>query len=261
MPSPFPGMNPYLEQEDAWYDFHESFMPRVRDLISVQVDPRYIVKIDEHIFIHEFSAEQRRFLGRADISVAQRIARADSGHQAAAAVLDAPAEGYLPAVDIERLAFLEIRDRRNRQLVTLIELLSPANKRPGCDRDQYLAKRQEILASTAHLVEIDLLRGGQRPPVEELPACDYCVLVSRCETRPRVGLWPLQLPNPLPVIPIPLRHPDPDAQLDVQAVLHDIYDKARYATYVYDGSPEPPLSPEQASWARQFVPERTGNDE
>jgi hypothetical protein len=97
MPSPFPGMNPYLEQEDAWHDFHESSMPRVRDVISAQVNPRYIVKIDEHIFIHVFSAEQRRFLGRADI---------------------------------ERLAFLEIRDRRSRQLVTLIEFLSTANKRP-----------------------------------------------------------------------------------------------------------------------------------
>ncbi len=254
MPSPFPGMNPYLEQEDAWHDFHESFMPRVRDLISAQVDPRYIVKIDEHIFIHEFSAEQRRFLGRADISVGRGLS--DSSRRTATAILEAPAEGYLPAVDIERLAFLEIRDRRSRQLVTLIELLSPANKRPGGDRDQYLAKRQEVLASSAHLVEIDLLRGGQRPPLEELPPCDYCVLLSRCETRPRVGLWPLRLRDRLPVIPIPLRDPDPDAQLNIQDVLHDIYDKAHYETYVYDGSPDPPLPREQEVWARQFVPPR-----
>lgn len=253
MPSPFPGMNPYLEQEDAWHDFHESFMPRVRDVIIAQVDPRYIVKIDEHVFIHEFSAEERRFLGRADISVAAGDGRGSGQTQAAIAVLEAPAQGYLPAVDIERLAFLEIRDRRNRQLVTVIELLSPANKRPGGDRDQYLAKRQKVLASTAHLVEIDLLRGGRRPPLADLPPCDYCVMVSRCETRPRVGLWPLQLRDRLPVIPIPLRHPDPDAQLDIQAVLHDIYDRARYATYLYDGSPDPPLSPEDEAWASQVV--------
>ena len=201
MPSPFPGMNPYLEQEDAWHDFHESFMPRVRDVISAQVDPHYIVKIDEHIFIHELSAEQRRFLGRADISVAQG-SPAVSGRSTASA-LAAPAEGFLPAVDIERLAFLEIRDRRNRQLITLIELLSPANKRSGGDRDQYLAKRHAVLASSAHLVEIDLLRGGQRPPLEGQPSCDYCVLVSRCETRPRVELWPLALTGPA------ARHPDP----------------------------------------------------
>jgi len=257
MPSPFPGMNPYLEQDDAWHDFHERFMPLVAEWISAQVDPHYIVKIDEHVFIHEFSAEQRRFLGRADISVARDLSRPDADRQTAVAVLDAPAEGYVPAIDVERLSFVEIRDRRNRHLVTVIELLSPANKRPGGDRDQYLAKRQEILGSTAHLIEIDLLRGGQRPPLEDLAACDYCVMVSRSEQRPRVGLWPLQLRDRLPVVPIPLRCPDPDARLDLQAVLHDIYDKARYETYVYDGSPEPPLSPDSETWARQFVPRQS----
>ena len=185
MPSPFPGMNPYLEQEDAWHDFHESFMPRVRDLISAQVDPRYIVKIDEHVFVHEFSAETRRFLGRADIAVGRQ--GTDTGNDRTTAVMESPAEGYLPAVDVERLAFVEIRDRRNRQLVTLIELLSPTNKRPGGDRDQYLGKRHEVLASSAHLVEIDLLRGRHRPPLVELPTCDYCVLVAKplsAGTRP-----------------------------------------------------------------------------
>jgi hypothetical protein len=229
-------------------------MPLVAERISAQVAPRYIVKIDEHVFIHEFSAEQRRFLGRADISVGRRLSSGDARPGTATAVCEAPAEGYVPAIDIERLAFVEIRDRRSRQLVTLIELLSPANKRSGGDRDQYLAKRQEVFCSTAHLVEIDLLRGGQRPPLEDLPPCDYCVMVSRSEQRPRVGLWPLQLGERLPVIPIPLRAPDPDSQLDLQEVLHDIYDKAHYESYVYDGSPDPPLSPEDAAWARQFVP-------
>jgi hypothetical protein len=234
MPSPFPGMNPYLEQADVWHDFHERFMPLVAERVADQVDPRYIVKIDEHVFIHELSAEQRRFVGRADVSVGQ-----------------APAEGYVPAIDSERLAFVEIRDRRDRQLVTLIELLSPANKRPGGDRDQYLAKRHEVLRSTAHLVEIDLLRGGQHPPLEQLPPCDYYVMISRSQQRPRVGLWPLHLRDRLPVIPIPLRGPDPDAQLDLQQVVHDIYDKARYATYIYEGSPSPPLNAEDEGWAKQ----------
>ena len=139
MPSPFPGMNPYLEQEDAWHDFHERWAPLVAERIAAQVDPRYIVKIDEHIYIHELSAEQRRFLGRADVAIGRAAAARE--RRAAAAVLGAPAEGYLPVVDVERLAFVEIRDRRNRQLVTLIELLSRANKRPGSDRDQYVADR------------------------------------------------------------------------------------------------------------------------
>ena len=251
MPSPFPGMNPYLEQADVWHDFHERFMPMVAERVADQVDPRYIVKIDEHVFIHELSSEQRRFVGRADVSVGRASSHADVGSEPVTAVCEAPAEGYVPAIDSERLAFVEIRDRRDRQLVTLIELLSPANKRPGGDRDQYLAKRYEVLRSTAHLVEIDLLRGGQRPPLEQLASCDYYVMISRTQQRPRVGLWPLHLRDRLPVVPIPLREPDPDAQLDLQQVLHDIYDKARYATYIYEGSPSPPLNPEDEAWAKR----------
>jgi hypothetical protein len=244
-------MNPFLEQEDAWHDFHESFMPRIRESICAQIDPHYIVKIDEHLFIHESADVPRRVFGRADVSVAGRPAEANV--QSATAVCEAPVDGYVPAIDTDRISFVAIRDRRNRQLVTLIELLSPTNKRPGGDRDQYLAKRHEVLSSTAHLVEIDLLRGGVRPPLEQLPACDYYVMVSRSETRPRVGLWPLQLRDRLPVIPIPLRAPDPDAQLDLQSVLHAIYDSARYANYIYDGTPDPPLKLQDERWAREVA--------
>src|SRR5262245_40164334 len=209
MPSPFPGMNPYLEQEDAWHDFHERAIPLLADRIGGQVSPRYIVKIDERLYIHEPSAEAKRFLGRSDVAVAElsRPAQAEGG----LAVLPAPAQGFVPAVDVERVSYVEIRDRRNRQLVNLMELLSPSNKQPGPDRDQYLAKRREILASQAHFVEIDLLRVGERMPVEPPPEGDYRVVVSRYEDRPRVGVWPVRLRERLPLIPIPLRDPDPPA--------------------------------------------------
>jgi hypothetical protein len=157
-------------------------------------------------------------------------------------------------VDRERLSFLEIRDRDGWQLVTVIELLSPANKYAGPDREQYLAKRRELLASAVHFVEIDLLRGGPRMPMENLPECDYCVLVSRVETRPEAGVWPIRLREPLPPVRIPLRPPHADAQLDLQPVLHRIYDAAGYEDYIYRGPPHPQLNAEDAAWARQFVP-------
>ncbi len=69
MPSPFPGMNPYLEQDDAWHNFHQQFIPLVGQMIVPQVRPSYIVKVEEHVFIHERSAVEREFLGRADVSV------------------------------------------------------------------------------------------------------------------------------------------------------------------------------------------------
>jgi hypothetical protein len=245
-------MNPYIEQDDAWHDFHERFLPLVAERIGTQVQPNYIVKIDEHVYIHEIPQEPRRFLGRADLSVTSTEHPARD--RAAAGVIEAPAYVQLPAVDVERLAFVEIRDRRSRKLVTVIELLSPSNKRPGPDRDQYLSKRGQILASSAHFVEIDLLRGGAPMPPADRPVCDYAVMVSRYEERPRAGLWPIGLRDRLPVIPVPLRSPDPDAQLDLQVVLDHIYDTSGYAYYIFDGEPEPPLRPDDAVWARTFIP-------
>jgi hypothetical protein len=160
----------------------------------------------------------------------------------------------IPGVDIERLAFIEIRDRKSRELITVVELLSPSTKRPGPDRDLYLNKRRQILASSTHLVEIDLLRGGLPMPPENRPDSDYAVLVSRAEERPRAGFWPIGLRDRLPVIPVPLRAGDPEARLDLQEILGHIYDAGGYAFYIYDGSPEPPLRPEVSAWARGFVP-------
>ncbi len=251
MPSPFPGMNPYLEQDDAWHDFHERFMPHAAEALAAQVDPNYIVKIDEHIYIHELPGDPRQFLGRADLAVARP--GAGPGAPAAAAVLEPPARVELPAVDVERVSFIEIRDRHSRQLITVVELLSPANKQAGPDRDQYLAKRRQILAGPAHFVEIDLLRGGPRLPLIGLPECAYYVLVSRAEERPRAGAWPIPLRDRLPTVPVPLRAPDADARLDLQALVNRIYDAARYANYIYQGVPQPRLSPEDALWAQQVI--------
>ncbi len=150
---------------------------------------------------------------------------------------------------------MEIRDRRDRDLVTVVELLSPSNKYPGPDREQYLAKRMELLSGTVHLVEIDLLSGGPPLPAADRPDCSYSVLVSRFERRLDAEFWPISLREPLPVIPIPVRAPDSDARLDLQAVLNQIYDDPGYGDYIYGGAPQPRLREEDATWARQFVAE------
>jgi hypothetical protein len=115
MPSPFPGMNPYLEQEDAWHDFHERFIPLVATILGGQLRPRYIVKIAKHIYVHELAAH-------------------DPDPTTVTGLLEGPARVRLPAVDQERLSYVEIRDRRDRELVTVVELLSPSNKHAGPDR-------------------------------------------------------------------------------------------------------------------------------
>lgn len=179
---------------------------------------------------------------------------ASTGRDAGAADIVVPVSAVLPeAVDIEKHRYITILDEDSRRIVTVIELLSPTNKRPGADREQYLAKRKELLRSQAHVVEIDLLRGGPRMPMEPGVATPYCVMVSRQEERPRVGVWPVALRDALPTIPIPLLEGDADASLDLQAVLTRVYDDFGYANVLYRNPPDPPLEEEDAAWARDLI--------
>jgi hypothetical protein len=245
-------MNPYLEQEAVWQDFHQSFMPGARAALAAQVAGGYVVKVEEYVFIHELGAEARQLIGRADVSVSGS-SRVKASATAVAAV--APAYVSVPAltVDEERHGFLEIRDRQRFELVTVIELLSPSNK-SGPDRAAYLNKRRRFLESGVNLVELDLLRGGVRLPMEGLKPCDYYALVARPEESPRGGIWAFRLADPLPTIPIPLRPPDPDASLDLKAILDRIYDEAAYEKFIYHTPPQPALDAIQEQWARNYLP-------
>jgi hypothetical protein len=255
MPSPFPGMNPYIEQDALWQDFQLEFLPEIRRRLVAQVRPKYIVMLDEHIYVQEIPPAPRRLVGRADVSLAApRKARAAKLGGGGVGILDAPAQVHIPAQDVRRVPFLEIRDRLGRELITVLELLSPANKRGGPDREQYVAKREQLLKSAAHFIEIDLLRGGRPMPLEKRPRCDYSVLVSRAEARPWAGFWPIRLREHLPKIPIPLRPADSDAQVDLQQILDHVYDATGYDDFIYAGQPDPRLSPKDATWARTFVP-------
>lgn len=253
MPSPFPGMNPYLEQPDAWQDFHNSFIPAIRDALSRQVSPHFFVKIEEQLFVHEPATEERLRIGRADVALSKAVT-IEFGSEPAVATLDAPEQlDVETAFDIEKHNYLEIHDRQRRDVVAVIEVLSPSNKQPGADRDLYLAKRRNILRSPANFVEIDLLRGGPKMPTNKTPVCDYGILVSRSEDRPKVGHWPIMLRDRLPKIPVPLRDPIPLAWLDLQEILHTVYDRAYYKDYIYQGTPEPPLSGADRAWAEELV--------
>jgi len=232
-------------------DFHTEFLSALRRLLAPQVGPKYVVQLEEHIYIHDLPPESRQRLGRADLSLVQpgpgELA------QAGLRLLVAPTEIRLPEQDVEKVPFLEVRDRQGRELVTVIELLSLSNTRSGDDREQYLAKRRELLRSAVHFVEIDLLRGWSPMPQEGRPECDYSVMVSRAEKRPAADFWPIGLRSRLPVIPVPLRSPDAAAQVDLQESLHRAYDGPGYEHFVYSGDPDPPLSPSDAAWARQLV--------
>ncbi|MCO5169086.1 MAG: DUF4058 family protein [Planctomycetes bacterium] len=156
-----------------------------------------------------------------------------------------------------REPFLSIFARGSAEVVTVIEVLSPTNKRgDGSEgRRAYLAKRRQVLHSEAHLVEIDLLRAGQRVPMARpLPAADYVVIVSRAPLRPECDVFPSSLRDPLPTVPIPLLG-DEAVEVDLQALLDSVYARAGYDLDVdYGREPVPPLSPEDAAWAAARSP-------
>ena len=249
MPSPFPGMNPWIEREGVWQGFHQRMIVRMGDAIAAQVDPRYFVMIEEHLYVQEEPERPYRSGARADVAITPRMAR-DGGPSLA--TLEGPVQVRLPMPELDPHIFLQIRDRESREVTTVIELLSPTNK--DRHRDHYYQKREQILTGTAHLVEIDLLRGGDPLPVPDRPECDYSVLVSRAERRPEADFWPIRLRDRLPTIPIPLHAPDLDATVDLQDLLHQIYDAGRYVRYLYDKDPQPPLRAEDQEWARGLVP-------
>jgi Protein of unknown function (DUF4058) len=250
MPSPFPGMNPYLEA--IGHDFHERLLPAAATYLVPQIRPRYIVLIDENVYLHDIPQEERRLIGRPDLSVIKSEWATMGG--AAAGVLEAPTQVLLPEQDVESVSYLKVLDRESREVVTVIEMLSPTNKRPGDHRAQYLAKRSAVRQSEAHLVEIDLVRGGQPMPAEGRPKCTYSVLVSRADRRPHADFWPFGLRDPFPPVPVPLKPGDGNAWLDLRSILDRVYDDSGYEDFIYQRDPEPPLTGDDDAWAGSFVP-------
>lgn len=252
MPSPFPGMNPYLERAGVWEEFHVEFMTRAKVHLLQQLRPNYLVRIESRMYIHE-PPHGDRFFGIADAGIIHNPG--NETKEGTVQTLPPPVTARIPEpVEIEKLRYLTIVSRSDGELVTVIELLSPTNKYSGPDRDLYRAKRREILRSKSHFVELDLLRGGPRMDYVNMPHCDYCAVVSRVEARPEVGVWPWRLRDPMPPIPIPVRSPDADARLELKAILDQVYDETGLQDYIYAGPPEPRLAPDDAAWAAPFLP-------
>jgi hypothetical protein len=250
MPSPFPGMNPWLEHPSVWHGFHHLYIARLCRQIAGQVAPRYVVDIDDDVYIHDESGETAgRF--RPDVGVSREEDSPWLGRGTSA--IQAPALVELPREDVERIAYLKILDGEGREVVTVVELLSPTNKRRGENRTSYLGKRRAILAGDVNLVEIDLLRAHPPMPPPDRPPCAYSVMVVRRGWGSVAEFWPIGLRDPLPIVPIPLRSDDLDARADLKAALDGAYDDAAYASRVYKKNPDPPLSPEDEVWARGFL--------
>jgi len=252
MPSPFPGMDPYLEGA-LWTTVHFSLSAEIVRQLAPKLRPRYLVLPAER-FVME--TPESVAIRTADIYPDVSVAELRSVAVTAQGTTIAPAPLELATIIPAPIPHvtIEIRDTANRQLVTAIEVLSPTNKR-GDGRQEYLAKRRRILLSTAHLLEIDLLRQGQRVPMQKpLPAVPYFIFLSRAERRPITEIWPISLKEPLPVVPIPLLPDDKDGALDMQQVFTTTYDLLGYDLAIdYTQPPEIPLTKEDVAWAEALL--------
>jgi hypothetical protein len=225
MPSPFPGMDPYLEGS-LWTTFHFALGAEIVRQLAPRLRPRYLVLPVERFLIETTDDVAITTSIYPDVGVA-RIG-VDSAPTRATTAVTAPLQLMTIIPEAVPHVAIEIRDTAHRQQVTAIGILSPTNKR-GEGRIEYLAKRRRILLSTAHLLEIDLLRQGQRVPMQQtLPPAEYFIFLSRADERPLTGVWPVALSQPLPTVPIPLLPGDPDALLDLQHTFTSAYDLLGY---------------------------------
>lgn len=255
--SPFPGMDPYLEASDIWPDVHSRLMNIFAEQLGLALAPDYLAELETQLVISRIDDEDKSLAARPDVSVT-RLNEPALAYTAAAAPLAAVAQPLRLRLPLEvptRLISIFIRHHQSRKLVTVIELLSPVNKRHGRARREYLQKRRSYLNSPVHLVEIDLLRAYPRMPFDSpLPHVDYLVLVSRAGDRPDCDVWPITVRQPLPTIPIPLLRPDPDQPLEMGQALHTAYQRARYDLRVdYRQPATPPLAADDAEWARTLI--------
>lgn len=258
MSSPFPGMDPFLEDPRIWPNVHHGVIAQIQRLLNETLRPRYFVRVEERVYISDETDPGRRVLVP-DLQVAakKRPQRANRppGDSRGLAIAEPVVLTTLLDEEI-RESHLRIVDPQGKAVVSVIEVLSPANKVAGArGRSSYLEKRAEMMRSQSHWMEIDLLRAGE-PIVarETLPEGDYFVHVSHVRQRPRGYVWPIRLEERLPVVGVPLGGDDPDAPLDLQAVLDAAYENGAYDLEVdYRREPSPPLPEGQRAWADSLL--------
>jgi hypothetical protein len=264
-------MDPYLEAADIWPDFHEAFASEIRAELNLLLPQPYYARLEvrPEVGIVDDAGVSRRIVP--DVTVVRTST--DAIAASATATLSERRTTLSASVEVTvaseplRHQFVEIRDaRRGHKLITLLEIVSPSNKRPGPDRRAYLRKQRDVLESDASLVEIDLLRLGERllpnaalaaylASLEPQPA--YIVLINRAwqrlGTEMACQLFTVSLRDVLPCIPIPLREGEDEVKLDVQWVFRQAYDRGPYSRGAvnYGEEPEPPLEGDDAQWLQQ----------
>lgn len=264
-PMIFPGMDPWLEDPQLWPGVHHALIIYLRDQLRPRIHPRYIAAVEDRVYVE--GPEQRRIAPDVWIqrSRSRQQTRLSESAHASATVLEADEPDVVEVPELEvHEPYLEILDRRSGQrVVTVIEVVSPSNKSPGTGRNLYVRKQQEVLRSSAHIIEIDLLRAGQHVvtvpewAAREQGEYDYLVCVNRASgIRERFELYRRTMRDRLPTIRVPLADDDPDVPLEIQAAIEQVYEAGNYLDRIdYRSSCQPPLRPEDQEWADKRLAE------
>ena len=255
----FPGMDPYLESPELWMGVHTSLIVYIRDQLRPGLSPRYVAAIEERVYVEE---PPRKIRPDVEILRARTRQRQPSSHAVATLAADAAVRVRAAREEVHE-PYLNILDlKNNKQIVAVLEVLSPTNKYAGPGRDSYLAKQRDVLASDAHLVEVDLLRHGPyvlaAPEVEVQSVLPYDYLVSVCPadepSRVEFDLYPRTLRQSLPRVAIPLADDDAPVVLDLQAAMAKVHEAGSYGDRIrYDQPCVPRLPRSDQAWADALV--------
>ena len=258
MNNPFPGMDPWLERH--WGDVHQALVTYARDELQERLPDGLLARMQDRVMVESLDGgsravypdvrviEQRRAGVPVDVSPASGPALAEP------LILHLQGEPAIESI----VEIIEIGS--HARVITVLEVLSPANKSPGAGSEMYLQKQRELADARVSLVEIDLLRSGRRV-LNATPAMlppeyrtTYQACVRRGYQRDSAEIYRIALRERLPVIRVPLRKGEPDVALDLQVLVDQAYRKGRYGMSIdYRGDPEPPLENDDAAWADELL--------
>jgi hypothetical protein len=259
MPSPFPGMDPYLENPFRWGGVHLRMLVAISTQLNRLMPTGYTTEIEQCITVSEGSEDEESIARRNPDVFAYEIEPSYGARRriGATALMEAPTSvTTLEAGDVRKHRRVLIQSIDGKTILTAIELLSPSNKSRGKSGRAYLAKPGECLAAGTNLVEIDLLRDGVRPPLgtPRPPISDYYILVSEAERRPSADIWAFTLRQPIPIFPIPLKAGMQPVPLDLKRCLDLVYDEGGYSSKIdYSEPATPPLNQPDAEWAAALL--------
>ena len=260
MPTPFPGMDPFIESSRLWSQFHTALIVAIQQYLTPQLRPKYRVEIEERTYqqLEFISAHTDDLVGIPDVLIEQskKLREAAVAYSAGDTEIITPLTAELPQYYDAKERYLEVRHLESQEIITVMELISPSNKIKGKGKEEYEEKRKKVLASYTHFIEIDLTRTGRVLPMKlhNGSVGDYRILVSRAPQRPRADVYAFKLRQPIPSFPVPLLQEDPEPIVPLNQLVHELYDRAGYDMAIdYNQPLDPPLSSEDAAWAESLI--------